>query len=88
MTFRLSEKVGSKWREFGRELGMYEDVLTSWEIEKRGDTKACWEKVMSHWLQAGGEYPITWDGVCTLLENLNCSEVAKELKKALRATNS
>ena len=83
--FRLGERVSSKWKEMGREIGIYEDKLKSWESERRGDNKACWEEVMGRWLENGGgpEYPVTWDGMCSLLESVNYSEVAEELKKIL-----
>ena len=29
------------------------------------------------------DYPTTWEGLCSLLEDAQCSEVAVELKKAL-----
>ena len=40
---------------------------------------------MEHWLNGAGKdcYPPTWEGLYTLLEDAQCSQVAEELKKAV-----
>ena len=45
----------------------------------------CLLKVIQHWLDGGGasEYPITWVGLYSLLEDAECAEIAKELRKAV-----
>ena len=61
--------------------------LTAWEKQNLGDVTSCMENVMLHWLSGGGtrDYPTTWQGLCTLLDDLNLSKVAEDLMKAVTA---
>ena len=83
--FRLIDKVQSKWRDFGTLLGLA-GQLTSWESEYR---IRCLTKVMTRWLDGGGggDYPPTWEGLYTLLEDVECVQVTKELKEAVAASS-
>ena len=82
--FRLVDKVSSKWQTFGRRVKIEHNKLKALEDQYR-DPARCWLEVMEHWLNGGGnrEYPVTWDGLYALLEDVEFSEVAKELKKAV-----
>lgn len=44
-------------------------------------------KVMQFWLMEGEAtgYPVTWEGLYDMLEDVQYSEVAKELKKVVSA---
>ena len=64
--------------------------LDGWESEYRGAVSRCWNKVMEHWLDEGGvteDYPATWEGLYTLLEDVQCTQVAEELKNALESAS-
>ncbi len=74
-----------KWKGFGLRLGMTLNDLEALEREHRGNAKDIWNKVMDHWLAGGSghDYPASWEGLYTLLNDLELSEVAKRLQKAV-----
>jgi hypothetical protein len=80
--FRLINRVSAKWESFGRRLEIPSNVLQGWREECQADAAKCWNKVMEYWL-AG--HPATWESVYELLEDLEYTTVAKELKDALSA---
>ena len=46
------------------------------------DVKCC-NEVLQIWLrEGGGSYPVNWNGLCQLLEDLKLSAVAVELQEA------
>lgn len=81
--FRLVNKVSSQWREIGLLVGIDQNQLDGWWQECQACATRCWNKVMSHWLDSGCEYPITWEGLFALLEDLGMKQVASELKMAV-----
>ena len=82
--FRLVDKVSFKWQAFGSLIKLEDDQLDAWASDFPQDTsRRCWRKVMGHWIENGGGYPVTWDGLCSMLNDVGKSEVAKDLKKAL-----
>ena len=87
-TFCLSNKVKSRWKDFGTLLNLVDEV-DAWDDKYRGDPDSCWKKVMKHWLDGGSEedYPPTWEGLYDLLVDVRCSIVAKELKKVVEIVN-
>ena len=60
-----------------------EDQLDAWDTQYRGDANICLLRVTQHWLEGASEYPATWDGFYSLLEDAECAEIAKELRKAV-----
>lgn len=83
--FRLVNKVSSKWRRFGYRFGREENEIEALEDQCRGKASQCWCKVMGQWLEDGGtdDYPATWRGVVTLLEDVEFYEVARKLEMVL-----
>ena len=83
--FRLINITSSRWREFGYRFRREENELENLREECFGKANRCWCKVMNQWLENGGtpEYPATWRGVLTVLVDLEYSEVARELQRAL-----
>ena len=84
----------SKWRQLGILLGLGDDgQLDVWDSQYRGDAAQCCEKVMQRWLEGGSEgeeeeeedYPATWEGLYTLLDDAELTEVAVKLKEAVTA---
>ncbi len=83
-TFRLLDEVSGKWQLFGTLLGLSTNKLLVWEKEHPKNITMCCNKVMEYWLVGGcTDYPATWEGMYTLLEDAELSEIAKELKKAI-----
>ena len=83
--FRLIKKVSARWYEFGLLLGADFNELDSWESQYRGDADMCWIRVIDNWLTRGGsrDYPATWEGLYSLLDDLEFGSVAVKLKKAV-----
>jgi hypothetical protein len=86
--FRLGEKIATKWHQIGTRLGLEKDFLESLE-ELHGADKRL-DKVLGKWfdnaddLPHKDEYPLTWKGLKTLLEDVEKGEVAKQYFNFLR----
>ena len=89
-TFRLGNRVAAKWRDFGIQLGLTMSQLDSWDEQYRGNASTCWNKLMEHWLNGEGsrDYPPTWEGLYTLLQDGECANFAIALRKAVTACNT
>lgn len=83
--FRLVDRVSASWKEFGVILGLGTNQLEKWEAQYRGDANMCWARVIEEWLNGGigSDYPVTWEGLYTLLKDAQYSVVAEELKIAV-----
>lgn len=57
-----------------------------WERQYQGDATRCWMEVMKHWINVDGtqDYPVSWEGLRQLLNDVEYVKVAKDLKKALQ----
>ena len=79
-----------KWKDFGLRLNMTLNDLEALDLEHRGNAKAIWNKVMDHWLAGRGDcdYPVSWEGLYILLGDLDFSEVANQLEKAVSGHSS
>ena len=83
-TFRLVDLVSARWMEFGTLLGFTLNVLEGWEKEYHCNSSRCWMKVMDSWVEKGScDYPVTWEGLCTLLRDMGLPDVRHELIQAL-----
>ena len=47
------------------------------------DANRCWLEIMTYWLNGGSSYPVTWEGVYSLLTDVGYSEIVRELKEAI-----
>ena len=80
----LKRRVSAKWKTFGELLDLEHNELEAWSKQYQQDAGECWGRVMQHWLDTGNDhYPVTWEGLCELLEDVGYSEVAGELSKAV-----
>ena len=84
-TFGLVYKVSSKWQEFGVRLGQDPKRFQGWSKKHRSNAIKIWKEVMEMWLAEDGthDYPATWEGVHSLLCDLNLAPIAAELRHAL-----
>ena len=84
-TFQLVNKVSAKWQSIGIILGITFNTLEGWRVEALNNATTIWNKVMNYWLtgQSKSNYPITRQGLYSMLEDIEASEVAKELKIAV-----
>ena len=82
--FRLVDKVSARWKNFGEMLGLEYNQLDALKQEKLGRVPECWKRVMDHWQRGGSaEYPPTWEGLYSLLEDMEYGQIAVELKEAV-----
>ena len=82
--FRLNQLVCHKWKEIGRRLKIPESLLIAWEKEHLKVQLECTNTVLCHWLENPTDYyPKSWDGLQRLLKDVQLSEIAIDLKRAL-----
>ena len=83
--FKLGQKISSKWRDIGYQIDMTQNELDGLGKQKGQDSDECWTAVMGKWLQGQGssDYPVTWEGLYTLLDDIGVSEITAGLKKAV-----
>ena len=83
--FRLVNFVCARWEDFGLFLDVPRNQLDAWKGQENSDAKKCWNRVMDDWLTRGGtsDYPVTWEGIFTLLEDVGFSKAIEDLKIAL-----
>ena len=75
-----------KWREIGCLLEIPLPVLQAWGKTYRENPLDCINPVLSHWLDDCNDseyYPISWEGLQYLLEDVELCEVNTELSQAL-----
>ena len=83
-TFSLIDRVHVKWRKFGTILGIPVHKKDGWDLKYHRDAEQCWKKTMDYWLKKKSlEYPVTWEGLDTMLLDLGLEGVAKDLKEAV-----
>ena len=76
-------KICGKWRTFGYNFEIESGVLGAIKSRNLADDVKCCNEVLEIWLkQGGGSYPVNWNGLCQLLEDLEFSAAAVELQEA------
>ena len=78
------EKIQNEWRDVGQLVGVSLAELRSISTEHREKPSECCRAVLGKWLDnPPPDYPTTWDGLITLLEDCKLTAVASELKTIL-----
>ena len=81
---RIVQTICPKWRTIGNLLDISDPVLESMLSQYRGDLEECCYAVLRQWLDNGSPgYPVTWEGLLELLDDVDCSQVAEDLRDAL-----
>ena len=81
--FNLAHHISCYWKKIGLKLGMEYNQLEDIERNRYDDEERLM-RVFSHWLEnAAGLphhacYPLSWQGLNTLLEDIGKMEVAKQ----------
>ena len=76
----------NKWKEVGCLLEIPLPVLDAWGTTHRDNPLECINPVISHWLENSNEleyYPVTWEGLKTLLDDVELSQVSIDVNNAL-----
>ena len=70
----------------GYRMGVSACRLEAIEKNRRGEVKECCRDVFHDWLEqeGGGNYPVTWQGLCELQEDLEFSALAKQVQQLLQ----
>ena len=65
-------------------LGMKQYELSTISMRNQKDPKPCCIEVLTKWFEDGSpHYPLTWEGMFELLEDLDETELISELQNAL-----
>ena len=82
---RLRDQLSTKWRDVGDLLGLT-SRLKGIEEQRHCDARLCCRDILLDWLQMddGSSYPVNWDGMLSLLEDMELSATAKKLQGALK----
>ena len=80
----MIRSIKYKWHEMGRLLGRG-DELEAISMKHQKDPESCCIDLLQKWLNGGcsSEYPVNWDGLLELLNDLDFNNLAEELKNAL-----
>ena len=83
LRLRIIEEVCPKWNEMGDLMCLSACRLKAIEENRRGKVRECCRDVFSDWLEqeGGGDYPVTWQGLCVLLVDLKFSAFAKQVQQ-------
>ena len=67
------------------QIGLSMHKMDLFYSENLGNNHRTWIMVMQAWLEGEGSaiYPQTWEGLFELLDDIDCHQVAHELKTAL-----
>ena len=81
--FDLGEKAYLKWRDMGMLLDMSYNSLCA--LNDLRTPMQCWISVLQRWLHGQGSnyYPVGWDGLYELLDNVELPHVAQDLRTAV-----
>ncbi len=84
-TLRVRDEMSVKWEEVGDLLELTPDRLQGIDSQRRGDVRLCCRDVLVDWIKNGSpRYPLNWEGLLKLLEDLELSSTANTLKLALK----
>ena len=82
---KLLKLISNEWWEAGLLLGLNTAELENIE-QKTNDNERRFALIFARWIDNDGhppQYPLSWDGVCELLYDLDRDNAAEELKQAL-----
>lgn len=78
--FRLLQKIQHKWYVIGALLGVPVDTIDSY---RSTDEEKCCD-VLGMWMERGSpEYPVEWDGLIKVLQDVEMRAAARDLREAL-----
>ena len=83
---RVIRSIFPKWHEVGRILGMGAAELSAISLKNQKDPEPCCIDVVTKWLEDDSpRYPLTWEGVFELLDDIDEAILASELQNALHS---
>ena len=85
-TLRIIECFAPEWEQTGILLGISMSKLQSFQERAHNNSIRICQHIFDHWIENGGtcsKYPLTWEALCGLLDDLNKNTVAEKLRKVL-----
>ena len=85
---RIYSEIAHKWKQIARLIGLKPGQISAIEQDHR-ETASCVAAVFQRWFEYAGQlpnardYPKSWQGLISLLDDVQLDEVVKVLKKAL-----
>ncbi len=77
----------SHWRKAGELLDLSIARMDSIYTHRLADIRQCCRDVLQDWVNIGSsDYPATWGGLLSLLDDLELHECAKSLQAALECS--
>ena len=84
---RLIDQMSPHWKKASDLLGLLPDHTNRIEMNHR-TVENCCREVMAQWLAHGADsmynYTITWEGLCQLLEDMELSAIAENVRLIVR----
>lgn len=81
---RIVDEICPRWKDVGDIIGLGRSQMDAIEKKRLMDCRDCCRDVLSEWLEHGKKrYPVSWEGMCELLEDLRFNFIAQQLKEAL-----
>jgi len=83
--FCLVDIISADWKRFGTLLDISRNQLRGWEMKNLGNSVPCMEDVLETWLsgECTSDYPVSWEGLYTLLKDGKKSAIADNLRNAV-----
>ncbi len=86
-TLRLRDKMSPHWREAGELLDLDMERMDGIYTHRLADVRQCCRDVLQDWVRSdSSDYPATWGGLLTLLDDLQLHACAKSLQAALECS--
>ncbi len=86
-TLRLRDEMSPKWHDAGELLDLTAANLECISEKHRGDVRECLRDVLREWVRSdSSDYPATWCGLLSLLDDLQLHACAKSLQAALECS--
>ncbi len=86
-TLRLRDEMSPKWHDAGELLDLTTANLECISAKHRGDVRECLRDVLRDWVRSdSSDYPATWGGLLSLLDDLQLHACAKSLQAALECS--
>ncbi len=86
-TLRLRDKMSPHWREAGELLDLDMERMDGFYTYRLADVRQCCRDVLQDWIRSdSSDYPATWGGLLTLLDDLQLHACAKSLQAALECS--
>ncbi len=86
-TLRLRDEMSPHWREAGELLDLSIARMDGIYTHRLADVRQCCRDVLQDWVKIGSsDYPATWGGLLSLLDDLQLHACVKSLQAALECS--